>query len=149
MLSITPFVTRRLVHRGDMVDELEGEMNRMMDSVFGRTRREMSFIPSMDVLEEKDAYVVKLEAPGMTKDDIEISMEDGVLFVRGEKKLETVDEKEGKYHVIERRSGKFYRSVVLPQAVEVGGIGAEFKDGVLTVKLPKKPEAKPHKIQIK
>ncbi len=148
MLPILPFERRGLSGSGDMLIELENEMNKVMDGFFGRSKRELSFVPSMDVVEQKTEYLLKLEVPGLSKGDIEISVEDGVLSISGEKKFEKVDEKDGRYHIVERRYGKFTRSVNIPRATDVSKISADFKDGVLTILLPKKPEAKPFKVEI-
>lgn len=97
--------------------------------------------PSLDVYEEKDQIVVKAELPGMTKDDIQVSIADNVLTIRGEKKKE--EEDQGKdYYYSERVYGYFNRSVALPAEVNPEKIQAVFKNGVLEIRLPKTEDAK-------
>lgn len=103
--------------------------------------------PAVDVSESDGSLVVKAELPGMSKDDVEIDLSGNVLTLRGEKKQEE-EREEGEMHVWERSYGSFRRSFTLPCAVAEGGIRAEFKDGVLTVTLPKAEEARGTKIEI-
>ncbi|NOX89965.1 MAG: Hsp20/alpha crystallin family protein [Calditrichaeota bacterium] len=107
-----------------------------------------SLIPLMNIEETKDAYKVSVELPGMEKDDIDIQIKDNVLTISGEKKEETKSE-EGTFYRRERRYGKFSRSISLPGDVKVDNIEAEYKNGVLTLTLPKAEEAKPKKIEVK
>jgi len=90
---------------------------------------------------------VKVELPGIKKEDIEISLHDGVLTVSGERKHE-VEKKERQSFRSERYFGKFQRSVTLPAAVNVGGVKAAYKDGILSIELPKAEEAKPRQIKV-
>lgn len=104
--------------------------------------------PSVDITESKDGFELKAEIPGLNKDDIKISFEDEMLKLSGEKKFE--DEKKDKnYHRIERRYGKFERMFYLPKNVKANDIKATYKDGVLTLHIPKSEEAKPKEIEIK
>ena len=103
--------------------------------------------PAVDITENKDNYEIKAELPGMKKDDIKISFEDDVLTLSGERKSEK-DEKDKNFHRIERRYGKFQRSFYLPKNVKADDIKAQYKDGVLMVKIPKSEEAKPKEIAI-
>lgn len=103
--------------------------------------------PALDVHDEKDAFTVTLEAPGLKKEDFEISWHDGVLSIAGERK----DEKgagERTYFRRERFFGRFARSVSLPADVQSDKIAATYQDGVLTVTLPKAEEAKPKQIEV-
>jgi HSP20 family protein len=104
--------------------------------------------PSMDVSENKDAFVVKMEVPGMEPGDIQVSIEDNALTVKGEKKQEK-EQKEEKYHRVERSYGAFQRMVRLPTTVDAGKVTATFKNGVLTATLPKTLAAKGTTIPIK
>jgi HSP20 family protein len=97
--------------------------------------------PSLDMYEEKDEVVVKSELPGMTKDDIEISLTDSTLTLKGEKKKQE-EVKEKDFYRCERQYGSFLRTIDLPAAVKTDGAKAIFKDGVLEVRLPKTEEAK-------
>ncbi len=108
------------------------------------------FSPSMDVVESDKALEVTTELPGMSDKDVEVTIVDNMLTIRGEKKAETKEEKDD-YHMIERSYGSFKRSLRLPFDVSVDKIDAQFKDGVLKVVLPKPPEveAKTQKVAIK
>ena len=102
----------------------------------------------LDVMENADEYVVQAAVPGVKPEDLEITYNNGALTIRAETKAED-DQKEGKYHLRERRFGSFVRSVSLPTDVKADSIEAEYKDGVLTLKLPKTEEVKPKRIAIK
>lgn len=104
---------------------------------------------SMDVAETDQAFEVKLDLPGVSADDVEIQIDNNTLTVRGRRE-ESTDEmdEEKQFHRIERYSGSFARSVVLPNSINEDETAAEFKDGVLKIVIPKSPEAKPRKIKI-
>ena len=104
--------------------------------------------PSMDISETKDSLVVKLEVPGMDQKDIQISLQESLLTIKGEKRQEK-EEKDERYHRVERSYGAFTRSVRLPVAVDGSRVAATFKNGLLTVTLPKTPAAKGTTIPIK
>ena len=104
--------------------------------------------PKLDLSETKDAMVVKAEMPGVDPKEIEISLTGDVLTLKGEKEKET-EEKEERYHRVERTYGAFLRSVRLPMAVDGGKVTATFKNGVLIVTLPKTPAAKGTMIPVK
>ncbi len=105
------------------------------------------WIPAVDITETEDGYEVKAEIPGMKKDEIKINYEDDMLTLSGERNHEK-EEKNKNYHRIERRYGKFQRSFYLPKHVKADGIKANYKNGVLTVNIPKSEEAKPKEIAI-
>jgi HSP20 family protein len=106
------------------------------------------FAPSVDIAEDNDRYVVTVELPGSTKDDITVEMKDQVLTVRGEKRNEREEKKEqGRW--IERSYGSFSRSFTLPANAAADRVKAEFNNGVLTIEVPKAEEAKPKTISIK
>lgn len=104
--------------------------------------------PSMDVSETKEALVIKAEVPGLEPADIQISLQEQYLTIKGEKRLEK-DEKDERYHRVERTYGSFARSVRLPVGVDSSKVTAAFKNGLLTVTLPKTPAAKGTTIPIK
>jgi HSP20 family protein len=104
--------------------------------------------PAMDVYQTDDAVIVKTGLPGVKPEDIQVSVANGVLTIRGEVKEEK-EEKEKTYHLKERRYGSFSRSVVLPNNVSTEKSEAEFEDGVLTLTLPKAEEAKAKTITVK
>ena len=107
-----------------------------------------NFVPAVDVYEDPQKVVLKLEVPGIRPDDLDIRVEGRTLSVRGERKFES-EEKEENFHRIERRYGNFTRSFTLPATVDTDSIDARTADGVLTISLAKKPEAKPKQITVK
>jgi HSP20 family protein len=135
------------------ISRLRREMDRLWDDYFGPGRRalkpmEAEFAPAVDVKETAEAVVVKAEVPGIDAKDINISVTGDVLTIKGEKKSER-EEKEESYHLVERSYGAFSRSLVLPAAVNLDKIEANYDKGVLTVTCPKKEEIKPKAIEIK
>lgn len=103
--------------------------------------------PALDVYQDKDQVVVKAELPGLKKEEIEITLQDGELTLSGERKREEESNKEGTFRS-ERFFGRFQRSVALPVMVDSTKVTATYKDGILTVTLPKAEEAKPKQIQV-
>ena len=107
-----------------------------------------SWVPPVDIYENGDReLVLKAELPDMTREDIDITVDDGTLTIKGEKKFSR-DVKEEQVHRIERRYGTFSRSFSLPQTVDAARVGAEYKNGVLTVRLPLREEARPRQIKV-
>ncbi|MGH2567397.1 MAG: Hsp20/alpha crystallin family protein [Bacteroidota bacterium] len=104
--------------------------------------------PAVDITEQENEYLVKVELPGVNKDDVKIMLEANVLTIRGEKKQDQETKADG-YHRIERTYGTFQRSFRLPGTVRNEKIDAVYKDGILTVTLPKAEEAKPRQIEVK
>jgi len=132
-------------------DRMRREMDRLWDSFFERGPRAVEtgeWYPSLDVAETKNDIVVKAEVPGMDQKDIDISLSDGVLTIKGEKKQER-EEKDENYHLVERSYGNFARSIRLPSEVMTEKINASYKNGVLKILLPKSDEAKKKEIKIK
>lgn len=103
--------------------------------------------PSLDVFEDEEKVTVQVELAGLKKDDIDISLEDDVLTIAGERKSEK-EAREGESFRRERIYGSFRRSITLPSAVKADSVAAAYQDGVLTITLPKAEEAKPRKIEI-
>ena len=130
-------------------DRIRKEMDRVWDSFLeGRPmRRAGEWLPSIDVSETKSDLVIKAELPGMDSKDIDISLSNGFLTIKGEKNQEK-EEKDENYHLIERSYGSFTRSVQLPREVQSDKITASFKNGVLRVTLPKSEEAKKKEIKV-
>jgi len=108
---------------------------------------EAEWLPAVDVAETKNEVVVNVEIPGMDPKEFDISLKEGTLTIKGEKKQERVEGEEN-YHLVERRYGAFTRSILLPQEVESDKISASYKNGVLTVTLPKSEGAKKREIKI-
>jgi HSP20 family protein len=153
-----PFTThtRRLQMRALMpwmgMTSLKKEMDRLLDRFAEPGWAELPSLgewePTVDVTEDKDAVTVKAELPGVEQKDIAVSLQDGVLTIKGEKRAEK-EEKDKRYHRVERSYGAFVRSIRLPAAVEPGKVSAAFKDGVVTITAPKAPEAKGTTIPVK
>lgn len=103
--------------------------------------------PSADITETDDSYEIRTELPGVSKDDVQISVKDNLLTIKGEKRQENMDDSKNYKH-IERRYGTFERNFTLPPKVDVDNINAKFNDGVLTLSIPKPEEVKPKEIPI-
>ena len=106
-----------------------------------------SFVPSVDVYEDAQKVVLKLEVPGIEEKDLDVRVENHTLAVKGERKFDK-EEKEENFHRIERRYGSFYRAFTLPSTVDTENIGASYNAGVLKLELKKKAEAQPRQIKI-
>ncbi len=131
---------------------------RLFDSEFGNllgrfdsdwlSAGEMSaFVPSLDVAETEDAVEIHADLPGMKPDDIDVEVVGDVLRVKGHRE-ETKETKEKEYHRLERRSGSFSRSIMLPCEVDASTVKADYVDGVLSIRLPKKEAVKTQKIEV-
>lgn len=131
-------------------ERMRREMDRFWDSFLTRKPTdgtEEEFLPALDLSETENELVVKCEVPEMDSKDIDISLSDGRLTIKGEKKQER-EEKKAHYHLVERSYGSFTRSVQLPKEVQSDKISASYKNGTLTVTLPKSEEAKKKEIKI-
>jgi len=135
----------------EQLSTLREEINRLFDSPFGELTRHMELFngwtPALDVYEDKDNLIVKAELPGMKREEIDISFHDGTLTITGERKYEEKNEDAETYRA-ERFFGKFHRTLALPKPVQSDKATATYKDGILTVTLPKTEEAKPKQIQV-
>jgi HSP20 family protein len=141
----------------DPFKELEN-MEKRLSRVFGRpalrpeggkeamTVAEWS--PLVDISEDDKEYLIKAEIPDMKKEDVKISVQDDILSISGERKYEK-EEKGKRYHRVERAYGSFMRSFAVPENADGSKVNAEYKDGVLTVHLPKSEKAKPKAIEVK
>ena len=135
------------------MENLQKQMNQLFDfslsrNLFGdNTLLSGQWSPAIDVYDSKDNVLVKVDLPGLTKDEIEVSIQDNNLILKGEKRKDT-EVKEENYYKTERFYGSFYRTVPLPSAVDQTKVESSYKDGVLTLELPKKEEAKPKQIPI-
>jgi len=129
--------------------EIHNEINRAFGaSLSQKNGFEAVFSPAVDVAVEKDNVVVKADLPGLSKDDVTVTLQDNYLTITGEKKHET-EQQEANYFLSERVYGSFTRTIELPVAVDARKIEARFKDGVLHVTLPKTEDAKPKQIEVK
>ena len=138
--------------------ELE-EMEKRLSTIFGRApvttggeKKEAIAVaewsPLVDITEDEKEYLVKAELPEMKKDEIKINVQNDVLSISGERKYEK-EEKDKKYHRVERAYGSFMRSFTLPEDADGSKVNAEYKDGVLKIHLPKSEKAKPKTIEVK
>jgi HSP20 family protein len=131
---------------------MQREIGRVFDSLFPEYNSESSiaaqWAPRVDVLEQKESFQIKAELPGVNKSDVKITVHDSVLTIRGEKKQEK-EEKDANSHRVERSFGIFERSFSLPTTIKSDKIDASFRDGVLTITLPKVEEAKPKEIEVR
>ncbi len=133
------------------IRSLQDEVNRLFTASYptsgGREEMLNNWHPRVDVFENNDSLVLEAELPGMTKDDFELSFENNMLTLKGERKFEKKSEGDN-YHRIERGYGSFTRSFTLPATVTAEGAKAEFENGMLRVSLPKREETKARKIEI-
>ena len=106
-----------------------------------------AFAPTFDVHETKDAYVFKADVPGVAEKDLDVQMTGNILAIAGERKHEGVQQGE-RYFAVERAHGRFSRSFALPEGADGERVTADMKDGVLTVRVPKKPEVQPRRISV-
>ena len=142
--------------RWDPFCELEGisdRLNRMFARPATRTNGKEAltvadWMPTVDISETESEYVIKAELPEVKKDDVKVTLEEGVLTIQGQRRQEK-EEKTTKYHRIERSYGTFVRSFALPDQVDENGVKAEFKDGMLNLHIPKSEKAKPRAIDVK
>jgi HSP20 family protein len=134
------------------LNRLHSRINDLFDESFGRARTVPSatagiWLPPVDILESKDAYLIRAEVPGMKKEDVTLEVNDGTLTLSGERKAEALSNGV-EYQRAERVNGKFSRSFYLPQTVKQDGIKATYRDGILEIHVPKVEEAKPRQIAI-
>jgi len=134
--------------------ELQERINNLFSERLTRTggreeaMTQAMWTPAVDIFESADELVIKAELPEVKKDDVQINVENNILTLKGERRLEN-EERRDNYHRIERLYGTFTRSFTLPSNVDQNKITAEFKDGVLRIVLPKREEAKPRQIAVK
>ena len=129
---------------------LQDEMTRLFAGVAPSNREEFlsgGWAPNVDIYENQDHLILEADLPGMNRDDIDLSIENNVVTLRGERKFEKKDEGDN-FHRVERSYGSFTRSFTLPQTVSAEGAQADFKNGVLRVTFPKREEVKARKIEV-
>lgn len=137
--------------RHQMVWGLQRDINRMFDNtVSPRWSRymERDWTPDVDVEELENEFVVSVDLPGVDKKDVKVTIENNLLTIKGERRVEATEEEEGRYHCSERCYGSFQRSFSLPRTVDSSRINAKHTDGVLTITLPKAEEAKEREIEV-
>ena len=130
---------------------LQDEVNRLFSGTFSRSTQDEvlrgAWSPSVDIFENKDQIVLEAELPGMKPEDVNISIENNILTLQGERRFEKKDESDN-FHRVERSYGSFTRSFTLPSTVSSENANAEFENGVLRLTLAKREEAKPRRIEI-
>ena len=141
--------------RWDPLRELEA-MSSRLNNLFGTLERPAAgegdgfadFTPALDVQETDAEYLVKTDLPDLKREEVKVSLENGTLLIEGERKQEK-EEKGKKFHRVERSYGRFVRRLLVPSGIDTQKVSADFKDGVLSVHLPKTAEAKPRAVDIK
>ena len=130
---------------------LRREIDRLFDDAFGGNglRNTAAWVPPVDVRESENELALLFEIPGVSPEQIEVTADNGVLTVRGEKREGRKEGDEGQYHLVERAYGSFSRSFQLPKNLDESKIEATFEHGVLTVRIPKAALPQPKKIEIK
>jgi HSP20 family protein len=140
------------ITRWDPFREVQALQNRV-NSLFrdfsesDNTLTTASFVPPVDIYEDDKKVLLKLEVPGMDEKDLDVSVENNTLTVKGERKFEQ-EEKEENFHRIERRYGSFFRAFTLPPTVDTEHVKADYHSGILKLELSKKPEAQPKQIKV-
>lgn len=145
-----------LIRRSPSTELFRDRFSRLFDQAFSDLRdwepgedvSSRNWLPAVDISETDDALMLYAELPGMTKDDVDITVENNLLSIRGERKFEKEDTQEN-FHRIERTYGTFSRSFTLPTNVRSDEVSASFQDGLLRIEVPKAEEAKPRKVAIK
>lgn len=129
---------------------IQNELNQLFGRTFGDVDegRGVAWLPQTDVSETADGFVISMDLAGVAPEDVDISVEDSTLRVEGERKF-YAEQPEESFVRIERRFGRFARSLTLPQTADTGNIEASFDAGVLTIRVPKKEEAQPRRITVK
>ena len=136
------------------LEDMSQRLNRLFGGPVARSDagreplKTADWAPSVDISETDDAYTVKAEIPDVTKEDVRVTMENGELTIQGERKQEK-EEKGKRYHRVERSYGSFLRSFALPDNVDESKVKADYKDGMLTLMLPKSEKAKPRAVEVK
>jgi HSP20 family protein len=147
LVRVSPM--RELQHVQDMMNRVFGDTVSRFFGDSDTTFPGGDWTPPVDIHETDSDLVFTCELPGFEKDQVNITVNEGRLVLSGERTEEKVEKKDRKYHHVERWTGSFYRSFLLPTTVDTGAVSANLKNGLLTVTLPKKAEAKPRQIAVK
>jgi HSP20 family protein len=134
----------------DLMD-LQQRVNRLFEETSRSEREDLArtvWTPSVDIFEEPEAILIEADLPGLGREDVAVNLENNVLTIQGERRMEHEEER-ANYHRIERVYGSFTRSFTIPSSVHAEKIEAEFKDGVLRIRLPKREQAKSKQIEVK
>jgi HSP20 family protein len=131
--------------------QLQNRINRVFSDAYGHGDEGLTssgtWMPPVDIYQNEHEIVLKADVPDMAREDIDITVDNGTLTIKGERKLSS-NVKDEHYHRVERNYGSFSRSFSLPQTVDATKVGAEYRNGVLTVRLPLREEAKPRQIKV-
>lgn len=141
-----------MVHRTSLSGPAFGlrrEIDRLFEDTFGRDSGRSGWAPPVDVWEDSKEIVLEVELPGVKPADVEVTTENGVLTIRGDKRSSVTEQHDGRYHVVERAYGSFSRSFQLPTGLDDRRIEAEFENGLLLVRVPKTALAQPRKVEIR
>ena len=135
-----------------LVNRLQGDIDRLVKPSWrelddGTTSAATEWVPAVDTKEEEERFVIEADVPGVDPEEIEITMEDGVLSLAGNRRVEPRTEREG-YRRVERVTGRFYRRFTLPDTADADAIEARFNHGVLVVSIPKLAKVQPRKINV-
>jgi HSP20 family protein len=157
-LNVQPEMKRRCVmtrlvrnNPRSLINELNNLFEGSLDPLSQDTSSALTgqWIPSVDIKEDKNQFTIEADLPGMEKKDVNVSMENNVLTVQGERKEEKEANEQSNYYRYERVKGSFHRSFTLPETADSENIQASLKDGILTISVPKKEKAQPKAIEIK
>ena len=128
---------------------LRREIDRLFDDVYGGNATRSSWVPTVNVREAKEAVLLEMELPGITPEQVDISIDNDMLTVSGEKREERREgEEEGRYYLVERNYGSFSRSFSLPQGIDAEQVDASFENGLLTIRIPRAALPQPRRVQI-
>jgi HSP20 family protein len=128
---------------------LRREIDRLFDDIYGGNASRSSWVPTANVREAKDAVLLEMELPGITPEQVDISIDNDMLTVSGEKREERREgEEEGRYYLVERNYGSFSRSFSLPQGIDAEQVDASFDNGLLTIRIPRAALPQPRRVQI-
>jgi HSP20 family protein len=140
LIRYTPFNEFEAFPAG--LKAFQDTVNRLFTEPNGRP-----WVPAVDIKENENELILKADVPGLEMKDIDVQMENGTLTLRGERKFDS-EKKEGSWHRVERSYGRFERAFTLPETVNFDAVKADYKNGVLTITLPKKEIAKPRQIKV-
>jgi HSP20 family protein len=148
-MAITRYRTRTWPAAWQELEEMSNRLSRFFNETPAGEGDGTTWLPAVNVEETRDELVLTAELPGMTREDVEIELENNVLTIHGTKEQEREQKDDRRYHLWERRWGSFQRSFTLPRTVSGDNISASFENGVLTIRMPKAAEAKSRRIEIR